>query len=26
VLFEGRDVHTVVTDLMSRSKRAESEN
>jgi len=26
VLYEGRDVHTVVTDLMSRSKRAESEN
>ena len=26
VLYEGRDVHTVVTDLMSRTKRAESEN
>lgn len=26
VLYEGRDAHTVVTDLMSRSKRAEHDN
>ena len=25
VLYEGRDVHAVVTDLMSRAKRSETE-